>query len=75
MVRWTDFKPGDHVRLTADVRDASWGGQVIPAGTTGKLGRLYRVQDGIECWAMHLDKAIGPKSLLGVGHDQIARVE
>lgn len=70
----SDFKPGDNVELVEEVTDSSWGQTKIPAGTTGKLGRLYREQDGLEMWAMWLDKALRYKSLLGVNHRQIRKV-
>lgn len=72
--RLTDFRQGDLVELIEPGRDASWGGIVVPVGTRGKLGRLYRVQEGLEMWAMWLSIRLHGKRLLGVAHTQIRRV-
>lgn len=72
--RLTDLQPGDPVETTRPCTDHSWGGRVVPAGTRGTLGRLYRIQDGVELWALWLAESIDGKSLLGVGHHQIRRV-
>lgn len=74
LMRITDFKKGDRVKLIVPVHDHSWGSTVLPIGTTGTLERLYRIQEGIECWSMWLDKAVGLKHLLGVGHDAVERI-
>lgn len=49
------FHRGDKVRLTKDTRDIRmpW---LFEAGETGTLGKLYRVQDGVEVWQCYLDK-------------------
>ena len=49
------FSKGDRVRLTKDTRDIRmpW---LFEAGETGTLGRLYRIQDGVEVWQCYLDK-------------------
>jgi hypothetical protein len=52
------LRSGDRVRTVQQVHDISWAFPV-PAGSVGRLGSLYRVQDGLEVWQMFLDRATG----------------
>ena len=70
----SDFQAGDHVELIEDATDLSWGGRILPAGTQGRLGRMYRVQDDLEMWAVWLDQPVAGKRLLGVTHLQVRKL-
>jgi len=64
------LKRGDRVRLVRECTDQAWGGQWVPAGQTGTLGRMYRVQNGLEMWPVFLHEAQPGtmKRLVGVTH-------
>lgn len=71
-VRVTDLQVDDRVELTEDVRDLTFAWPV-PAGSRGRLMRLYRIQDGIEVWGVWLERPIGNKVLLGAPHTSLRR--
>lgn len=65
--RISGLRAGDRVRTTADVAKSGW--EVLPAGTACKLGQLYRIQDGLEVWAIW----VGPR-LWCAAHTKLERV-
>lgn len=50
--RVTDWQTGDVVRTTREIRCITKPSWPLPAGTLAHLGRLQRVQDGIEMWSV-----------------------
>jgi len=46
---------GDRVRLTRRIRQSHRPCDVWEPGTVGKLGRLYRTQDGVRIWEFYVD--------------------
>lgn len=50
MNRLTDWRFGDVVRMIAPQMQHARG-EHLPEGSIGVLGKMYRIQDGVECWA------------------------
>lgn len=65
--RFTDWQPGDTVRTLCETRDISKP-DPLPAGTICRLGRLYRIQEGVEVWAIWRGS-----ELRGAGHINLER--
>lgn len=65
----SDFNTGDAVRVLRDYTHLGWP-FAVTAGTEGTLGRLCRVQEGVEVWELE----IGGK-VLAVAHVNIERIE
>lgn len=65
------FKKGDKVRLLKD-QTVLHTPEIFKAGETGTLGRLYRVQEGLEIWHLVLDRP--GYVFIAVAHTNIERV-
>ena len=70
----TGWRPGERVRVVRAYYDMAKG--PIAVGTVGTLSRLYRVQDGIECWGMWVPFPPPTRGLyyVGLGHVNVERL-
>ena len=52
LMRLTEFRIGDRVRISSDCLDINQPDRVLHEGMIGELVRLQRIEDGCEVWEM-----------------------